>query len=96
MKKYTRHPKIGNRLIQLIRMDGSTRQIWVNAYRNFYDNFVQLLIKPVHEPLEIRGRPKNSKIRSFSSRTHLCLVIIMARATPGTDDLRTSDAALRS
>ena len=31
MKKYTRHPKFGNGLVQLIWMNGSTRQIWVNT-----------------------------------------------------------------
>ena len=34
MKKYTRHPKFGNGLVQLIRMENSTRQIIVNRARD--------------------------------------------------------------
>ena len=35
LKRTPDTPKIGNGLVQLITMDGSTRQIWVNQLKRF-------------------------------------------------------------
>ena len=47
----------------------------------------------LHGPLVTRGRSKTSKTRSFDGRTRFCAIPIVTLATPGTVDVRISDAA---
>ena len=43
MKKYTGHPLNGHGFVQLIRLDGSIRQIWVKCLGSRYETAADLI-----------------------------------------------------
>ena len=68
-------PEIGNRLVQLIRMDGSTRQLWVYLERALFmpsGLFYPCKLEPRHEKTCLRGfRPGMTQTGLLNCRDKL-------------------------